>query len=499
MAFWLLLGGIVLLAAFLRLHQLGDRSLWADEIFSASVAADHPLVPSDGIPWFERVRILDVRLGQSFWTVKAADQTPPLFELAVKLSLALFGLNEFAVRFPSALAGIMLVAWLALSAARGNGVIERAAFAWAALFCAVAPEAVSYGQEARAYSTGMLWATVLVGQWYRRWLHGFAAAASPGWGEILVFVLGCHTHFNLILLSAVLLIAYGWVALQRRDRAAVVRLMLVPLACVPWVAMTAHTYLFTMDGGIAWVRMAWYQVVAASVGVMPRLFIWAWIALVAASLTWFWGLRRWPLSRGGRGAPSLLPVLSLLGLMLAYLVLLGLMVSRSGIFHYRHLMFLMPALALLGGHLLSPIRPAQAVVTGLIALLAAMMSPRDLSHRATDDFRAAFGYVLERLDPVAPLVGITPADRRFYVDVLTPGSTRPLILLPALEDHPEAYAAACQQLELSRATQVGIITHRFRLPFTQALLARCQHRYEVVESKEVGGMLVELWRLSIAP
>ena len=495
----MLLWGIVLLAALLRLDDLGQRSLWADEIFSASVAADHPLIPSQGMPWFERLRILDVRLGQSFWTVKAADQSPPLFELAVKLSVALFGLNEFAVRFPSALAGILLVAWLAVSAARGSGRTERAAFAWAALFCAVAPEAVAYGQEARAYSLGMLWSGILTAQWYRRWLHGFGAAASPGWGEVLVFILGCHTHFNLILLSAVLLTAYGWVALRRRDAAAVGRLALVPLACIPWVVMTAHTYLFTMDGGIAWVQMAWYQVVAASIGVTPRLFLWPWLVLALLSLAWFWGVRRAAGDRAARRVLPLAPGLALLGLMLAYLVLLGLMVSRSGIFHYRHLMFLMAALALLAGHLLSPMRPVPALSAGLIALLAASLPARDVPDRSTGNFRAAFEHVLARLEPTAPLVGITPADRRFYVDVLTPGSTRPLILLPAFEDHPEAYDDACQELERLGARQVGVVTHRIRLPFTEALMARCQHRYDVVESKEVGDMLVQLWLRRAGP
>ena len=172
---------LVLLGGWLRLHDLGAKSLWADELFSVSVAHDHPFVPDNGQPVFERLRILDVTLGQSFLTAKGADQSPPLFELLDKASIAVLGLNDFSARFPSALAGCLLLAWLGWRWARAADGTERAVFGWALLLCALDPVLVQYAQEARVYSTGTLLAGMLCGWWFLRWHRGLASSPLPGW------------------------------------------------------------------------------------------------------------------------------------------------------------------------------------------------------------------------------------------------------------------------------------------------------------------------------
>src|SRR5438128_1137500 len=98
--------GLVLLAgAFLRLHGLGGHALWTDELVS-------------------------------FWAVSAGSTaellkrsstcmaTPPLSFLGQRLAVSMLGASEWAMRLPSALAGI---ATLAVVFAAGRRMFGREA------------------------------------------------------------------------------------------------------------------------------------------------------------------------------------------------------------------------------------------------------------------------------------------------------------------------------------------------------------------------------------
>jgi len=124
--FWLL--AILILAFGLRVFQLGKQSLWYDE----------------GVTWYltrfslpELVR----------WT--AADIQPPLYYLLVWGATRLFGQSEFALRFPSVVAGVLSVPvmWQL-----GRAMLPRRSSAAAAGFIAIAPLMVYYSQEARMYA-----------------------------------------------------------------------------------------------------------------------------------------------------------------------------------------------------------------------------------------------------------------------------------------------------------------------------------------------------------
>ena len=99
---------IVFLAAFLRFFHLGTNppSLYWDE---ASIAYNAYAILKAGID----------EHGTSFpitHFLAYGDAKPPLYIYATTLSLAIFGLSEFAIRFPSALAGTLtfsqLTFWL---------------------------------------------------------------------------------------------------------------------------------------------------------------------------------------------------------------------------------------------------------------------------------------------------------------------------------------------------------------------------------------------------
>ena len=138
---------VLLSAAFLRLWGLGLQSLWLDEAFSHVFAVLPPNVA---------------------WQAISVDAVhPPLYYLMLRPWLALAGESEFALRLPSALAGILSVA---LMLRVGREWLDRRAARWGALFLALNPLHVWYSQEARMYALlGLCALAVLLAFW--RALH----------------------------------------------------------------------------------------------------------------------------------------------------------------------------------------------------------------------------------------------------------------------------------------------------------------------------------------
>ncbi len=112
-----------------RLAFLPSQSLWYDEAFSLAVArADWPV----------------------FWAALLSDGVhPPGYYLLLRASLTLFGNSEFALRFPSALAGTLAIP---LIYQLGRTLGARRWGLAAGLLLALNPFALWYAQEARMYS-----------------------------------------------------------------------------------------------------------------------------------------------------------------------------------------------------------------------------------------------------------------------------------------------------------------------------------------------------------
>jgi mannosyltransferase len=135
--------GVLLLTALVRVWGLGLQPLWMDEAFSHLFAT----LPLD-LAW--QAMIVDA-------------VHPPLYYLLLRPWLTLAGDSEFALRFPSALAGVLTVALL-LRVGR-DWLGERAA-GWAAFLLALNPLHVWYSQEARMYALlGFLSLAVLAAFW----------------------------------------------------------------------------------------------------------------------------------------------------------------------------------------------------------------------------------------------------------------------------------------------------------------------------------------------
>lgn len=172
------LGLLCLLAAALRLYKLDAQSLWLDEVFTV-LTASYPL----------QLLLAGGELPINF-------NNPPLYFVLIHLMMD-FSPTDFAIRFPSAVAGILLVPATAFLAAR---LFRRQEALVAAALMALSPMAIHYAQEARSYAIVMLLiplATAILWQL----LH---APTRKGWLLLLlVNALGVYTNYLYLLMVVV--------------------------------------------------------------------------------------------------------------------------------------------------------------------------------------------------------------------------------------------------------------------------------------------------------
>jgi mannosyltransferase len=175
------LGGILVLAAVLRLAGLERLSLWADEGYSVALSS---LAPGDIVAG------------------TATAQHPPLYYLLLHGWMQVAGSSAFAVRLFSALWGWLTV----LLVFRVGHHLERAELRepsdWlggpglvAAGLLAVSPAHIWYSQEARMYSLLVL-LTALSTWWAWRW---WTDEAARTWARTLLYGLvtlaALYTHY----------------------------------------------------------------------------------------------------------------------------------------------------------------------------------------------------------------------------------------------------------------------------------------------------------------
>lgn len=206
-------GGVLLLTFSLRVLTLDNQSLWYDEAFSLLLA--HNDLP--GI--VERT---------------ARDTMPPLYYWL----LHLWGTGapvDFSPRLLSAAASTIAVALVFVI---GRRLWDASAALWAALFTAVSPFQVFYGQEVRMYALLGLWNLLAAYGFLRGWQEGrWLGWALYGMGTALAL----YTHAIGGLPSLALL---GWgvvTALQGRQRsrlrAPCVAVGIALLGYLPWLTV----------------------------------------------------------------------------------------------------------------------------------------------------------------------------------------------------------------------------------------------------------------------
>jgi uncharacterized membrane protein len=235
-----LLPVLLALAAFAwRVQGLVWQSLWRDEVDAIFFATRH--------------------LPDTLRMFLSPGQNGPLYFLALRPWFGLVGSSEFALRYPSALAGTLgvLLVWQvgrkllplradAAAAQPAYGAPAGIAFV-AALFYAFNPYQLWYSQEGKMYS--VITVLVLLATWW--WLEGITRGGwrpwLAYWGTVTV---GMYTHLLLILLFPVHLLWFGlaWPAARRHWRGyglalAGLTLPYVPMVWWQWELLTANTKL----------------------------------------------------------------------------------------------------------------------------------------------------------------------------------------------------------------------------------------------------------------
>jgi 4-amino-4-deoxy-L-arabinose transferase-like glycosyltransferase len=130
------LGVAVVVGAVLRFRGLGAPSLWTDELVSWWAASA-------------------ATTGQVLSRVTGCMATPPLSSLAQHVTLGMFGESEWALRLPSAVAGVLTIPLIFLAGWRMFGA---AAGAVAALFLALHPFHLWWSTDGRPYGLAVLFA-----------------------------------------------------------------------------------------------------------------------------------------------------------------------------------------------------------------------------------------------------------------------------------------------------------------------------------------------------
>ncbi|MGC9336428.1 MAG: glycosyltransferase family 39 protein, partial [Anaerolineae bacterium] len=219
--------GLLLLAALTRLWGLEVRSLWMDEAFSHAFATVPPSIA---------------------WEAMIVDAVhPPFYYLLLRPWLDLAGGSEFALRFPSVLAGVLTVALVIRAGRQWLG--ERAG-QWAGLLLAVNPFHVWYSQEARMYALlGALAIAVLMAFWWA--LHD---TRSRSWMPLaLLSAVTFSTHYFALYLPLVQFI-YLLVTFRRHHQALIPWTVTQAAAALPLAAWLVTLY--SVDGGtfgIGWI------------------------------------------------------------------------------------------------------------------------------------------------------------------------------------------------------------------------------------------------------
>src|SRR5207247_444296 len=133
---------------------------------------------------FTPVHVLHGGLGATLRAFVHTENTPPLWYVIAWLDVRVLGDGAFALRLPSALAGVLTVpvVWALGEQLTGRSPIGRRVALIGAAIVAVNPLLVWYSQEARAYGTFVLLSALAM-------LCFMRAAREPTRGRLAAFAL----------------------------------------------------------------------------------------------------------------------------------------------------------------------------------------------------------------------------------------------------------------------------------------------------------------------
>ena len=224
--------GIILMAFLMRTFRIGEQEVWLDE-----AASFHMAVTTQ-------------------WLGSAAlnENTPPLYDLFLRLWLGLVSWSDASLRIPSAVFGtlfVLAVIWV------GKEVFDQRVGLWSGFWAAVNPHHIYYSQEARAYS---LLALTLVLTYLALW-HALKVNTWRRWALVSAcMLLSLYSNYLAILgLIPTVFLVLSWPKIDSKPQICFrfgAALFLSVLLFLPWYlgsfVMTTHS-----GAGIFWIPQAW--------------------------------------------------------------------------------------------------------------------------------------------------------------------------------------------------------------------------------------------------
>lgn len=384
----LLLAALTLAAFVVRMARIGFQSLWRDEV-DAIHFATQPLGD----------------LARMFLT---PGENGPLYFLALRPWLALFGESEAALRSFSAVAGAALVP---LMFHLGSRLFGKRAGWLAAGLTAIAPYAVWYSQEGKMYA----WVALLAaGSFVLLW-RGLEGGSWRVWaGYVLLTTAALFVHY----LTALLIPTFALVFLaglrrwrfRWKEYAASLALITLPyLAYAAWQVPALLSGFRTGHPFVPFPRALASVVFGFSEGVRPANTFWALVPFLLCVLA-AWGLSG--SATGERDSPRPLSTAACTIWWAAPFLLLFGISLLSPLFVERYLITTLPAFLLLVAAGLDNLLARARWLGVLTAIALLVVSLRGVCVQATQpikpDTRAAAQYICPRLAPGDAVIFVIP-------------------------------------------------------------------------------------------
>ncbi|MCB0209438.1 MAG: glycosyltransferase family 39 protein [Anaerolineae bacterium] len=210
-------------AFLLRTATLTGQSLWRDEV--------------------DAIRFSNWSLQNFLGGLFQTGHNGPLYFLLLKPWRVLMGSSEFALRFPSAVFGTLVIP-LSYILLRQLGFGRRSGMIMG-LLCATSPYLIWYGQEAKMYT--MLLAVITLAM--IAYLKALAGQGTKWW---VVFVISTSISFYLHILAPLMLGVYGIIAiLWPKNMRRHWRGWLMSMACLtlPYLPLVLWQFPVLVEGG----------------------------------------------------------------------------------------------------------------------------------------------------------------------------------------------------------------------------------------------------------
>ncbi|SFG20786.1 Uncharacterized membrane protein [Duganella sp. CF458] len=423
----------ILVGAYLRFHTLASIGLWSDELFTVAAALD----VGAGHSWLSYTSkvIPELTMDDSFLTWKAADNTPPLFELLLIVWSKLFGVSDFALRSLPAVLGSLAPLVFYFGLRRPLGALP--ALLGAICFC-VAPAAITLSQEVRAYMLTMLLSTIAVILLINRVLaensgsEAEKAALPSFWLDVVVYILLGYSHYTGLFTYGLLSAVYFFLVIVPRKRYShFFKLLLVPFAIAPWFALSWKAFRFTSQGGLAWTTYSTSDILGMMfpktldfflAGAGPLLLA-VWLSAFICALCGRDEGGRWFLSSASI-KQSLQRKKALLALMLIAVIALqfGYSVYNSfhaRMWHPRYFAASLPILLVSFALLFSAMRPGKLIATAITAVFVCFsllgLKPYYAQHsQPGEEYDASAAYVSKIAEPNHVVLLGWAANAAFY-------------------------------------------------------------------------------------